>query len=229
MQPSPGNAGMMSDYGHEAQNRLAALKQEVEKNPKSYEALVHIANSYADLESYQDAVIFYQKALDVSAKDPNILHDYGLALQKLGKFEEGIEQFKKARQIEPSHWQSLYHIAMSKILQHKNSEEIRGDYQDLKKLVPNEANIPFHLAMLYYQRQNFTEALFYLGEVLKLEPNQIQCLHYMAQSYEKTEQFQEASDTYEKLLKALPEGHKTDMLINKIQRLRKIAPRERKE
>ena len=64
--------------------------------------LLNYGNSYYEQGEYQEAITWFDKALEI---DPNYvfaLHNKGLALIQLGQYEEAITSLDKALAIEPS-------------------------------------------------------------------------------------------------------------------------------
>ena len=221
--PGPNHGQPQVDRTEEMRKKVEELQQELAKNPGSFEHLVQLANTYFDMENTEKAIEFYQKALAISDKDVSLLNDLGICLQKLGRLDEAVAQFQKARTLNPLHWQSIYNTIVVKVNQKKGAEEVRSEYQALMKIVNKDAKLPFGIGMNYFETSNFDEAIFYFNETLSLEANHYSCINYLAQSYERTKKFTEAAATYEQLVKMLPEGHGTAKILRKIQELRQAS------
>ncbi len=103
-----GNEQMMGQVFQE----VAALKEAIEKDPKNLQALVRLANMYHDAGKFDQAIEYYQKALGVEPKDPNVHTDMGICLRELGRADEAIAQFRTSLQYQPEHWQSWLNLAV---------------------------------------------------------------------------------------------------------------------
>ncbi|NUM34773.1 MAG: tetratricopeptide repeat protein [Candidatus Brocadiae bacterium] len=206
-----------------AESPLDLLKKELGKQPDSYEILVKIAKEYHERENYKEASVYYQKALKISDKDASLLCDFGMVLEELEQLPDAIAQWEKAKEIAPLQWQPVYYLTRSKILKQADKAEILKEYESLKAKEPRNVEIPLGLGLAYAQKANYAEALFYLKETLAIDPANLQTLSYMARCYEKNDQPKEAAEYYEKILNKLPQGHRTEMLLKKIEDLKKLA------
>ena len=80
----------------------------VAAKPGDYDALVHLGNAAYDAREYAQAIDAYEKALKIRSDDPNVMTDLGTACRKVGDVDRALDLFRKARAIDPKHWQSLY-------------------------------------------------------------------------------------------------------------------------
>jgi cytochrome c-type biogenesis protein CcmH/NrfG len=88
--------------------RLQDAQAVVTAKPGDYDALVHLGNAAYDAREFVQAVDAYEKALKLHPDDANVLTDLGTAYRNLGDADKALELFRKARSIDPKHWQSLY-------------------------------------------------------------------------------------------------------------------------
>ena len=211
-----------------ADSPIDLWKKELEKNPDSYELILKIAKEYHQRENYKEAGVYYQKALKISDKDASVLCDFGMVLEELNQMPDAISQWEKAREIAPSEWQPIYYLTRAKILKQTDKAEVHKGYQSLKEKEPKNTEIPLGLGLAYAQLENYPEALSYLQEAFAIEPGNLQTLSYMARCYEKNQQPKEAAELYEKIMERLPKGHRTEMLLKKIEDLKNLV-KEKKE
>ena len=64
-------------------------------------------NALSQLGKYQEALIWYDKALAIDPKHVRALNGKGNALSQLGKYEEAITWHDKALSIDPQHIENL--------------------------------------------------------------------------------------------------------------------------
>lgn len=96
--------------------RVAELKSRAEKNPKDRAALIDLANLYYDAGKFEQAIPYYEKALELHREDPNILTDTGNCYWQTGNAAKALALFQEAQRTAPSHWQSaanLFFLAAS--------------------------------------------------------------------------------------------------------------------
>jgi tetratricopeptide (TPR) repeat protein len=61
------------------------------------------ADKYLEEEDYKNAIIYYDKALEISPEKVGVLGGKAKALEALGKYDEAIKECDKAIKINP-HW-----------------------------------------------------------------------------------------------------------------------------
>ena len=105
------------------QQKVGELKAIVAKDPNNRQAWVALGNEYFDADQPMDAVEAYQKALDLNAKDANVLTDQGVMFRRLGWFDRAVDNFTRANQVDPSHTVSLFNLGIT----------YRYDLQDFAK------------------------------------------------------------------------------------------------
>ena len=105
------------------QQKVSELKAIVAKDPNNRQAWVALGNEYFDADQPMDAVEAYQKALDLNAKDANVLTDQGVMFRRLGWFDRAVDNFTRANQADPSHTVSLFNLGIT----------YRYDLQDFAK------------------------------------------------------------------------------------------------
>jgi len=101
-------SGSPVDY----QQRIAELEKVVANDPKNLQAWTMLANEYYDTDQAQKAINAYNKALEITPGNPNLLTDQGVMFKRIGKFDNALANFEKAQKIDPKHLQSLYNIGI---------------------------------------------------------------------------------------------------------------------
>lgn len=105
------------------QQKINELKAIVAKEPQNRQAWVALGNEYFDADQPMESIEAYQKALELNARDANVLTDQGVMFRRLGWFDRAIDNFTKASQADPSHATSLYNLGIT----------YRYDIQDFAK------------------------------------------------------------------------------------------------
>jgi cytochrome c-type biogenesis protein CcmH/NrfG len=115
--PAPGGgapAGMPGGGGAglEAQQRIAALQQIVQRDPKNVQAWTQLGNDYFDTQQPQKAIEAYERALELQPGNPDVLTDQGVMYRAIGQFDRAVQNFQKANQANPQHMQSLFNMGI---------------------------------------------------------------------------------------------------------------------
>jgi tetratricopeptide (TPR) repeat protein len=95
-----------------AQQKIGELKAIVAREPNNRQAWVALGNLHFDADQPMDAIEAYQKALDLNAKDANVLTDQGVMFRRMGQFDRAIDNFTRAYQADPAHATSLFNLGI---------------------------------------------------------------------------------------------------------------------
>lgn len=87
---------------------LNRLREVLERDPENGEALLSLANMNFDIGAWPRAQELYERYLRLDPRNPDVLTDLGISLRSQGQLDAALERFREARQIDPTHWQSIY-------------------------------------------------------------------------------------------------------------------------
>lgn len=97
----------------------AALKSKVAeqqailtKDPNNQEATISIANLNFDLKNYQEAIQWYEKALQRDPSNINLITDLGTSHMWMGNYDKAVELYNKSLAIDPKHLQTLMNFGI---------------------------------------------------------------------------------------------------------------------
>ena len=77
-----------------------------EENEKDAEAHYNLAQTYAGLHLYGEAVREYRQATRLKDDDADIYYDLGLALTRLAQYDEAVAAFEKSLEIDPENYRA---------------------------------------------------------------------------------------------------------------------------
>lgn len=96
----------------EFQSRLEALQDQIKAKPDDVNLYVQAGNLSFDHEQYQEAVRYYEQALELGGQNPNVLSDIGVSYRRLGQPEKAVEYLTRARQVDPTHETSALNLGI---------------------------------------------------------------------------------------------------------------------
>ncbi|MBD3223550.1 MAG: tetratricopeptide repeat protein [Caldithrix sp.] len=96
----------------EDMQRIEELKQIVTDSPEDFEAIIQLANNYFDVDDYNQAINYYQQALELEREHPNVLIDIGVAYFNMNNPDSALAYVEEALQVEPHHKQGLYNVGI---------------------------------------------------------------------------------------------------------------------
>ena len=119
--------------------QVAELEGLLAANPNDAGLMAAMGNIYFDASRWPDARDWYEKALQVSSGDPNILTDLAVVYRNLGEFERSIELLDRAIAVNSGHWQAWYNkvvVYQFDLHRHDDAAEALETLQELKKSNP---------------------------------------------------------------------------------------------
>jgi len=95
-----------------------------------------MGNVFFDASRWQDARDWYEKSLQISSGDPNVITDLAVTYRNLGQPQRTVELLDQAIAISADHWQAWYNKAVVyhfDLHEHDAAAEALRTLQDLKK------------------------------------------------------------------------------------------------
>ncbi len=96
------NYGFAQIYTGDVENGIKTLNQILERKPNNTELLNNMANAMYETKRYEDALVYFQKLLELNPKDAASLFMAGMTFQKMGQKEKGQKICDKAIEMDPS-------------------------------------------------------------------------------------------------------------------------------
>ncbi|MBZ5538361.1 MAG: tetratricopeptide repeat protein [Acidobacteriia bacterium] len=137
--PSPEAASGQLPEGHPPINpepTIAAMKAEIEKSPASLEKITQLANFLYDNKRYKDAIDWYEKALKLNPKNPDVETDMGTAYYYVGDFNSALSHFDSSLRIDPRHIQTIHNKFIVLLDGKKDLAGARATLKQLESIDP---------------------------------------------------------------------------------------------
>lgn len=84
------------------QEAITMLKDILEKRPTDISIITTLAECYYDNKKYDEAIAYYDKLLQIDAKNAEAMYMMGMSFQKKGEKQKGMAICDKAIQLDPS-------------------------------------------------------------------------------------------------------------------------------
>ncbi len=118
-----------------AEPMLAQLKA----NPNDFDILEKLGNLYYDGQAYQQAIEYYEKALNVQPNNADVRTDLGTSYWYLGNADKAIASFEKALAIRPNHPGTLFNLG---IVRWQGKKDPKGAVVAWEKLLQTNPDYP---------------------------------------------------------------------------------------
>ncbi len=189
----------------------------IAKNPQSWMAYNNIAISLLQKGKTDEAIVHYNKALEL---DPNYgegHYNLANALLRLGRTEEAVAHYEKALEIYPKNIPARYNLA-SVLDQSGRTEEGIAHYRKALELNPNNAAAHNNLGAALLRLGRVEEATAHYRQALALDPNNAQANHNLANTLVQKGRLEEAVTHYKRALQSNPRDAATRDRLNKVLR-----------
>lgn len=137
--------------GHPSVNpepMIAAMKADVEKEPNSLEKITRLANFLYDNKKYRDAIEWYEKAVKLDPKNPNIETDLGTAYYYTGDNDSALRHFENSLRSDPRHIQTIHNKFIVLLDGKKDIPAARAALKQLESFDPQNPSLPSLREML---------------------------------------------------------------------------------
>lgn len=124
-----------------SQQQVQQLAAYVAQNPDDANAVLQLANLNYDIENWSRAAELYDQFLGLRPNSPDVLSDLGICYRGMGRFEEALEIFERAQQLEPGHWQSLFNEVVVQAFDLKDFAAAEKGLDQLRALQPDNPNV----------------------------------------------------------------------------------------
>lgn len=125
----------LEELNRTAEPMLAQLKQ----NPNDVDLLARIGNFYYDAQACGEAVGYYQRALKINPKNPDVRTDMGTCLWYQDNPDAAIKEFETSLSYSPNHAGTLFNMG---VVKWQGKHDPKGAVAAWEKLLQTNPNHP---------------------------------------------------------------------------------------
>lgn len=195
---------------YEIEARERALKVQAELGIGQEESLikareeVKIANEYRKHGSYDRAIDYYQKAIQLIPDNEVLWTNIGtIYCDDQGNYILAIDAFKKAIQLKPDYEVAWYNLGVTYSKQGNYNQAIIA-YQRAIEFSPEDEFAWYNLGNIYSVQENYTQAIVAYQKITQLIPDNSKAWHMLGYVYEKQEKYDQAIEAYRKAVELKP-------------------------
>jgi len=118
------------------QARVQALKNVADQNPKDAQPRVELGNLYFDSEHYPEAITWYEQAVALDPRNPNVSTDLGVAYYYTNQPDRAIAQFEKSLAADPNHTKTLLNMGIVKAFGKQDLDGAAKAWEQVIALAP---------------------------------------------------------------------------------------------
>jgi tetratricopeptide (TPR) repeat protein len=151
------------------------------------------------LGRYQEAIEYYDRALEIEPNDALVWYNKGTTLGSLEKYDESIENFDRALAIDPNYVSALYNKGIA--LLHLGRYEEALEYHDRALAIdPNHVKALISNGLALRNLERYNEAIEYYDKALAIDPNNVNALGGKGLALLSLERYNEAIEYFDKAL-----------------------------
>lgn len=168
------------------------------------ETLISKGKKLMNKKKYEEAITFFEQAIEIEPKNVELLIKYGKSLAQTGRYEEAFNLFEEALNIAPNNVEALrkYGIALAKAKNYINSFSI---FKKGQAIQPNNIKLLGAYANALFKAHKFFESLNIFQDLIKLEPQNVKTLNYYAKALKCCKKYDEALAILENSLQLKPD------------------------
>lgn len=185
--------------------KLVEVFKKPEKPTLSREitGLLFEANKLRDQGSYEKAITAYNRVLEITGDNVEIITEKANTLLVMGDIDQAIQLFKRAVEIESNFPRAYQGLGMA-YEQLGDITEAKKNYKKVLELEPHNVQICYNVGVLYQKESNFDKAKAYFDKGIEQNKKFIKNYLGLAKNYEIQGNPKESLKVYKQALKLNP-------------------------
>ena len=118
------------------ENKVRALQETAEREPKNVEVRVQLGNLYYDGQRCGQAIPWYEAALKLDSKDVNLSTDLGVCYYQTTQPDKALEQFEHSLTVDPKHVKTLLNMGIVRAFGKQDLEGATKAWKQVVQLAP---------------------------------------------------------------------------------------------
>jgi tetratricopeptide (TPR) repeat protein len=139
-EPKPQNqfpTGTLPSGQLQTQDDIRILNEAVKKDPRNLDAWIKLGNTMMDTSRFNEAILAYQKVLDIDPKNVDVRVDMGTCYRSIGRPDMAVKEYRKALEINPKHLNGHKNLAIVLAFDlHDNKQAIK-EFEKSLEIAPN--------------------------------------------------------------------------------------------
>jgi arylsulfatase A-like enzyme/tetratricopeptide (TPR) repeat protein len=184
------------------------LAQVQEKDPNIYIVPFMLGEAATRQQKWEVASTAFQKCLQLNPNFDQAMTGLSRVLMYLGKTDEAAQWSRSALKQNPANYRAWYQLGL--IESKTNPNAAIADYEKGISIQGNFAPLRRDLGLLYFQKQNYAEAVKHLSRAAELGVEDAPLYNFLGISYGHTDRLAKAVESYKHALQldpALAEAH----------------------
>ena len=171
--------------------------------PKEGTSFYNLGVGLANKGQFDDAIVAYNKALQIKPDSPEALNKLGAALDGKDQLDEAIAAYNKALQIKPDFHKALNNLGIAFARKGQFDEAIAALNKALQ-IKPDFPEALNNLGIVFARKGQLDEAIAAYNKALQLRPDSVEALNSLGNALANKGQLDDAIAAYNKALQFMP-------------------------
>ncbi len=197
--------------------------QAFKDDPSSGEALYGLGSAYLQLQKTMEARDCFERVLKLHASYPGTLpnawNNLGILAAREGNYDQAIEYFQHALQIDPHHSVALGNLG-SAYRQKKDWAQAKTMLERALAINADDAEANYSLGMVYAQQNDTEHAYEYLRKAIAARPVYPEALNNLGILYLHTGKSDQAMQSFEQAIRLAPEYDQAYLNLARVYAIR---------
>jgi tetratricopeptide (TPR) repeat protein len=145
----------------------------IERNPTAWMAHDNLGALLFREGRVREAIVHFQKAVEIDAEQPEPQANLGNALLQNGDVEKAIAQYYNALRIKPNYAEVHYNLGNA-LLHNGRADEAIDHYEKAIALKPDYADAHNNLGIVLFQKGEVDQAIAHYQRALEIDPQNVQ-------------------------------------------------------
>ncbi|MGB0984522.1 MAG: tetratricopeptide repeat protein, partial [Saprospiraceae bacterium] len=196
----------------ENKNKAAYAFEKAEQYDKSIEyggtaqVFMEKANDASLNNKQKEAIVFYEKAIEIDANNENAFFYMGLAYYGLQEYSESIKCYEKAIAIRPDLHEAFNNMGLACYKLQEYSEAIKC-YENAIEIKPDDHEAFNNMGNAYYGLQEYSESIKSYEKAISIKHDYHEAFYNMGNAYDELQEYSESIKSYEKAISIKHDYH----------------------
>jgi len=118
------------------EGRVQSLNTILTGDPKNVNATIQLGNAYFDAERWDDAIKWYERALELDPKNADASTDLGVSYYYSNRADQALSQFEKSLAMDPKHTKTLLNKGIVLAFGKQDLKAAAVEWQKVVELAP---------------------------------------------------------------------------------------------
>lgn len=169
----------------------------------NYDIYYNLSLCYFALNQFDLSIERINQAILLNSESADAYFRLGLCYNSKKIYKQSLEAFKKCVKINP--YNGTAHFELAKIYQLILNDELAIKHYNIAKKTIDHPQLNYNIGILYYQNNQYLEAINPLKKYLINNMNDWETLAVLGKIFFETSRFPEASDIYLRLIDEFPD------------------------